>query len=166
MERVLLWNLNFGCQISVKCSNSDAFFHYLATAADKEVLLDHVATMRYGLIFRFLEFTLSFEPTRREGPDLLITRDGMSATVEVTRFKPTNSGGFEMQRGVASVDELRSGIQNPLLLNDREVQSHRAEVNGNLQTALEALTAPRNFGVVFLDCQKRHWIHSVSDSCK
>lgn len=76
------------------------------------------------------------------------------------------TGGLEMQRGVASVDELRSGIQNPLLSNDPKVQNHRAEVNENLRTALEALPAPRNFGVIFLDCQKCHRIHSVNESCK
>jgi hypothetical protein len=72
--------------------NSAAFLHSLATAADKDVLLDHVATLRYGLIFRSLGFLLAFEPTGGDGPDLLITRDGTSATVEVTRFRPTNPG--------------------------------------------------------------------------
>lgn len=76
------------------------------------------------------------------------------------------AGGFEMQRGAASVDELQSGIQNPLLSSDPEVQSHRAEVNENLRKALETLPAPRNFGVIFLDCQKCHRIHSVNESCK
>lgn len=72
--------------------NSPAFIHSLATAPDKGALLDHLATLRYGLIFRGLGFLPSFEPTGSEGPDLLITRDGASATVEVTRFRAVNPG--------------------------------------------------------------------------
>ena len=72
--------------------NSASFFHSLATAPDKDALLDHLATLRYGLIFRGLGFLPSFEPTGSEGPDLLIARDGSSATVEVTRFKAVNPG--------------------------------------------------------------------------
>jgi hypothetical protein len=72
--------------------NSTAFFHSLATAPDKDALLDHLATLRYGLIFRGLGFLPSFEPTGSEGPDLLIARDGTSATVEVTRFRAVNPG--------------------------------------------------------------------------
>jgi hypothetical protein len=71
--------------------NSDTFFHSLATVADKEALLDHLATLRYSLIFGYLGFAVSFEPTGT-GPDLLITRDGISTTVEVTRFRSTNPG--------------------------------------------------------------------------
>jgi hypothetical protein len=72
--------------------NSIALFHTLATAADKETLLDHLAPLHYGLIFRGLGFLPSYEPTGREGSDLLITRDEASATVEVTRFRPMNPG--------------------------------------------------------------------------
>lgn len=73
-------------------ANSAAFLHSLAVAVDKDALLDHLATLRYGLIFRSLGFLPSFEPTGSQGPDLLIARDGTSATVEVTRFRAINSG--------------------------------------------------------------------------
>lgn len=72
--------------------NSATFFHSLAVAVDKDTLLDHLATLRYSLIFRSLGFLPSFEPTGSHGPDLLIARDGTSATVEVTRFKAINPG--------------------------------------------------------------------------
>ncbi len=72
--------------------NSSAFLHLVATAVDSETLLDHVATLRYSLIFRGLGFLPTFEPTGSQGSDLLITRDGTSATVEVTRFRPVNPG--------------------------------------------------------------------------
>jgi hypothetical protein len=72
--------------------NSSAFLHLLATAVDRETLLDHVATRRYSLIFREIGFLPAFELTGSQGSDLLITRDGTSATVEVTRFRPVNPG--------------------------------------------------------------------------
>jgi hypothetical protein len=73
-------------------SNSIAFFHSLATAADRETLQDHLATLRYSLIFRGLGFIPAYEPTGPTGSDLLITRHETSATVEVTRFRPINPG--------------------------------------------------------------------------
>jgi hypothetical protein len=72
--------------------NSAALFHSFALATDRQTLLDHLATLRYSLIFGYLGFLVSFEPTGTKGPDLLITRDGISATVEVTRLRPTNPG--------------------------------------------------------------------------
>jgi hypothetical protein len=78
--------------------NSAAFLHSVAVAADKDALLDHLATLRYSLIFRSLGLLPSFEPTGVSGPDLLITRDGISATVEVTRFRPVNPGPPTLSR--------------------------------------------------------------------
>ena len=90
----------------LKCPNSDAFFHSLATAPDKEALLDHLATLRYSLIFGYLGFAVSFEPTGTQGPDLLITRDGISATVEVTRFRSMNPGPSVLSEEKLQSDEL------------------------------------------------------------
>src|SRR5690349_20627108 len=72
--------------------NSAALFHSFVLATDKQTLLDHLATLRYSLVFGYLGFFVSFEPDGRKGPDLLIRRDGISATVEVTRLRPMNPG--------------------------------------------------------------------------
>ena len=53
-------------------------------------------------------------------------------------------GGFEMDKGACPVDELRQGVQNPLLLNP-EVQINRAEVNDRLRRELEQLPPPPYF---------------------
>ncbi len=78
--------------------NFAAFLHSISVAADREALLDHLATLRYGLIFRSLGLFPSLEPTGGSGPDLLITRDGIFATVEVTRFRPVNPGPPTLSR--------------------------------------------------------------------
>jgi hypothetical protein len=75
-----------------KWPNAAALLNSLAGATGQENLLDHLAPLRYSLIFKYLGFAPSFEPTGKKGPDLLITRDGTSATVEVTRFRPMNPG--------------------------------------------------------------------------
>ena len=72
--------------------NAGALFHSLAQAPDKDTLLNHLATLRYALVFRSLGFLPSFEPTESKGPDLRIDRDDASATVEVTRFRPMKPG--------------------------------------------------------------------------
>jgi hypothetical protein len=89
-----------------KWTNATALFHSLAVAADKEALLDHLATLRYGLIFGYLGFAVSFEPTGTQGPDLLITRDRISATVEVTRFRSMNPGPSVLSEEKLQSDEL------------------------------------------------------------
>jgi hypothetical protein len=72
--------------------NSTAFLHSRALAVDEDILLDHLATVHYSLIFRGLGFLPSFEPTGSHGPDLPIARDRTSTTVEVTHFKAINPG--------------------------------------------------------------------------
>jgi len=72
--------------------NSAALFRSVGQAAEKGTLDDHLAALRYALVFRSLGFLLSFEPTGSKGPDLLILRDAAAATVEITRFRPMNPG--------------------------------------------------------------------------
>jgi len=86
--------LEFDCWLSKvqRWPNSAALFHSFALASNKQTLLDHLATLHYSLVFGYLGFFVSFEPDGRKGPDLLITRDGISATVEVTRLRPMNPG--------------------------------------------------------------------------
>lgn len=72
--------------------SSSAFLHAVETAADKDVLRDHFATLRYALVFRGLGFSPTFEPTGRTGPDLSVSRDAVTATVEVSRFTAMNEG--------------------------------------------------------------------------
>lgn len=67
--------------------NSTAFLHSRALAVDEDILLDHLATVHYSLIFRGLGFLPSFEPTGSHGPDLPIARDRTSTTVEVITSK-------------------------------------------------------------------------------
>lgn len=73
-------------------SGASAIWHSIAHSENEDVLLDHAAALRYALVFRALGFSVGFEPTGSEGPDLAIRRDGISATVEVTRFRYINPG--------------------------------------------------------------------------
>jgi hypothetical protein len=72
--------------------NATGFLSRVATAIDRATLLDYLAELRYALMFRGLGFALQFEPCGPEGPDLGICRSGLSATVEVARFRPMNPG--------------------------------------------------------------------------
>ncbi len=73
-------------------ANAEAMFRSIAQSAGPEYLLDHLAALQYGLLFRSLGFSVSFEPTGSRGPDLCIDRDESSTMVEVTRFRPMNEG--------------------------------------------------------------------------
>lgn len=50
--------------------------------------LDHLAEIRYGVLFKDLRFFARFEPTGLKGPDLMVERDKVSAFVEVKRYRP------------------------------------------------------------------------------
>jgi hypothetical protein len=55
---------------------------------DDEMVLDHLVEIKYGLLFKGLGFRARFEPTGPKGPDLRVERDGVSAFVEVKRYRP------------------------------------------------------------------------------
>ncbi|MGA3027172.1 MAG: hypothetical protein ABSF98_20630 [Bryobacteraceae bacterium] len=57
---------------------------------DDDMAVDHLMEIRYGVVFRDLGFSVRFEPTGPKGPDLRVTRDGVSAFVEVKRYRPKN----------------------------------------------------------------------------
>ena len=58
--------------------------------------MDYVAELRYALVFQSLGFAITVEPLGQKGPDLGVTRDGLSAVVEVTRFRAMNPGPPEI----------------------------------------------------------------------
>jgi len=62
-----------------KWPNAAALLNSLAGATDQENLFDHLAPLRYSLIFKYLGFVPSFEPTGKKGPDLLILRASVCA---------------------------------------------------------------------------------------
>ena len=71
---------------------SDALFDRIGRADGEGQLLDHLAELRYALVFRYLGFAITIEPLGQKGPDLEVSRGGLSAVVEVTRFRPMNPG--------------------------------------------------------------------------
>jgi len=66
---------------------SDAKFKRFAGAKTAEEVFDIHAEITYALIFMGVGFGAEFEPLGEEGPDLMVTRDGHSAYVEVKRFR-------------------------------------------------------------------------------
>jgi hypothetical protein len=128
----------------LKWPNSAALFHSLASAADKQTLFDHLATLRYSLIFGYLGFVVSFEPTGTKGPDLLMTRDGISATVEVTRLRPMNPGPPAL-----SEEESQSGewVLEPYGDPYRDINRSFGKVLGKLKQAI----APHSIIAVWND---------------
>jgi hypothetical protein len=66
---------------------SDSLFDKIANAPDKEVVLNHLAELVYGLIFSDLGGTVSFEPLGGTGPDLRVAKPEGSFLVEVSRFQ-------------------------------------------------------------------------------
>ncbi len=67
--------------------NSESVFRRISKAKEDEAVFDYLAEIRFGLTFASLEFELKFEPCGEKGPDLLVSRDGQSAYVEVRRIR-------------------------------------------------------------------------------
>jgi hypothetical protein len=66
---------------------SDSVFRRISRAKENEAVFDYLAEIRFGLTFAGLEFDLRFEPCGEKGSDLLVSRDGQSAHVEVRRIR-------------------------------------------------------------------------------
>lgn len=106
-------------------ANANALYRRIGVARDRETILDHLATLRYALVFRSLGFLPSFEPTGPKGPDLMIARDSVPAIVEVTRFRPMNPGPLALGGDLLKV------YGNP----ERDVAKALGKVKGKLQQA-------------------------------
>jgi hypothetical protein len=124
--------------------NAAALFRSLAEARDQANLLDHLASLRYGIVFKYLGFVPSFEPTGKKGSDLLITRDGTSATVEVTRLRPMNPGPPAL-----SEEECQSGewVLEPYGDPCRDINRSFGKVLGKFKQAI----APHSIIAVWND---------------
>ena len=55
---------------------------------DDQTILDHLMEIKFGVLFKGLGFRAQFEPTGAKGPDLMVERDGVSAFLEVKRYRP------------------------------------------------------------------------------
>ena len=88
---------------NLECGQRDYFIGLVRQAADirgvefvlkrinerpDSMALDHLAEIRYGVLFKNLGFVSRFEPTGPKGPDLMVERDAVSAFVEVKRYRP------------------------------------------------------------------------------
>ena len=76
-------------RLAAPAKGSDLKFKRIAQAPDIESLLDYIAEIRFGLIFAGLRYEIEFEPLGEKGPDLMVSRDGQSAFLEVKRFRPS-----------------------------------------------------------------------------
>jgi hypothetical protein len=77
---------------------SESVFRRISQTKEHEAVFNYLAEIRFGLTFTSLEFELQFEPCGEKGPDLLVSRNGQSAYVEVRRIRP--SRGQELHCGV------------------------------------------------------------------
>ncbi len=73
-------------------TKANRVFQRIASAKDKEQLLDYLAEVRYALLFIGLGFKVEFEPLGNRGADLGIMRDGEKVVVEIKRFRKINPG--------------------------------------------------------------------------
>lgn len=86
---------------------SEFLLSRIGSAGAEGQLMDYLAELRYALVFRDLGFTVEIEPLGRKGPDLEVSREGLSAVVEIARFRPMNPGPPE------SGGELLAEYGNP-----------------------------------------------------
>jgi hypothetical protein len=98
-------------------------FKRIAHAPDVEALSDYIAEIRFGLIFAGLHYEIGFEPLGEKGPDLVISRDGQSAYVEVKRFR---SSIRQQEVNVLTDDLMFKQYGNPL----KDIAKIRAELLG------------------------------------
>jgi hypothetical protein len=79
--------------------NSQTVLKHIAECQDKEGVTDHLAAVRYALVFSRLNFEVEFEPRGNAGPDLAIRKEGNASCVEVMRFRKTFPGPLLLKEG-------------------------------------------------------------------
>jgi hypothetical protein len=76
-------------QEAARIGGSESVFRRIEKAQSVDDFLDCAAELRYALIFEGLRFKVEFLPPGAEArPDLLVSRRGASACVEVKRIRP------------------------------------------------------------------------------
>lgn len=83
-NRSLLWDL---VSRAASLEGIESVLRRIIQRPDDQIS-DHMAEIKYGVLFKDCDFRVKFEPTGSKGPDLLVTRDEMSAFVEVKRYRP------------------------------------------------------------------------------
>jgi hypothetical protein len=74
---------------AAKIVGSESVFRRIANAKDVGGVLDCTIEISYALVFDRLHFEVKFLPPGNvEMPDLLVSRDGKSAYVEIRRIRP------------------------------------------------------------------------------
>jgi hypothetical protein len=127
---------------------------------DDDQILDHLMEIKYGVLFKSLgRFHARFEPTGAEGPDLMVERDGVSAFLEVKRYRPNEGehipeqwgrGGSLQQYGDPLKVQMR--IEKDLLCKLRQIRRRDEVEHGIL-----AIWSDRDFFEdIEFECAVRH----------
>ena len=107
---------------------------------DDDEALDHLAEIKYGVLFRDLGFFAEFEPTGIKGPDLMVERDQVSAFVEVKRYRPKEVDSVPESLGRGGTLPTYGGnpaytqaqIEKDLLCKIRQIQPKNGVQHGIL----------------------------------
>jgi len=79
-------------QVAASWPGACPLLERISNAGGRNQILDCLCEVRYGLVFDHLGFEVTVEPSGRKGPDFGVSRDGMHAMLEVSRFTLVNSG--------------------------------------------------------------------------
>jgi hypothetical protein len=107
---------------------------------DDDMAVDHLAEIRYGVLFEDLGFLARFEPTGSKGPDLMVERDGVSAFVEVKRYRPKEGDAIPESLGQGATLSGYGGmpactqarIEEDLLCKVRQIEPRNGVQHGIL----------------------------------
>jgi|SRR5579863_529234 len=112
---------------ATRLEGAESVFRRIANAQSVGDVIDCTTEIRYALVFDSLRFEVKFVPPGTvEMPDLLVSRDGKSSYVEITRIRPPHP-----QRFPAALQQ-RAGDDDGLL---RELKS-REEAVKKIEDAL------------------------------
>jgi hypothetical protein len=107
---------------------------------DDDEALDHLAEIRYGVLFRDLKFLARFEPMGLKGSDLMVERDQGSAFVEVKRYRPKAVDSIPEALGPGGTYQTYGGnpaytqaqIEKDLLCKIRQIEPRNGVQHGIL----------------------------------
>jgi hypothetical protein len=107
---------------------------------DDDMVVDHLAEIRHGVLFQELGFLARFEPAGSKGPDLMVERGGVSAFVEVKRYRPKGGDAVPESLGQGATLSGYGGtpactqarIEEDLLCKVRQIEPRNGVQHGIL----------------------------------
>jgi len=127
---------------------------------DDPTMLDHLMEIKFGVLLTGLGFRARFEPTGSEGSDLVVERDGVSAFLEVKRYRPKEGEYIPEHWGpYGTLPPYGDPNAQARIADDLRGKLHQIRPRDGVEHGILAIWSDREF---FEDVDFERAVHEIS----